>query len=458
MGPFPVSVARPPPAGARDLEWRHRKTDEAAMMSFLNPDPLDTVEQDALARRYVWRATWPLLLVGSIVPLLVIMLLFLPHQLRSSGSPAWIVPVLVGALSPVLGLTSIARGQLARLREQGVVLTADLISADATREFVSPLDPFSTFDLCADRLSSIGLAEALGFARPAAFRYDPFGGRITIGRLRPFWCGGAVVVTAVQQGSGLTTVRIERRPGLRRFLPKLGEAAAIVDKVKAELQGALGTRRASMDAAVRAQELERTVLQARLHAMQAQVEPHFLYNTLANLKYLIRTDAQRAGSMVDHLVGYFQAALPDMRTESSSVGREIDLAEHYLSIMRIRMGDRLRFTIDVDPAVLDHPAPPAMLISLVENAVKHGLERADRPVTIAVACAAEHGCVTLSVRDDGVGLGLDDAQAGTGIGLANIHQRLRLLYGTRASLRVEPAQPRGVLAVLRIPLETMGKG
>jgi Lrp/AsnC family leucine-responsive transcriptional regulator len=110
-----------------------------------------------------------------------------------------------------------------------------------------------------------------------------------------------------------------------------------------------------MDAAVRARELGRAALLAQLHAMQAQVEPHFLYNTLANLKYLIRTDADRAQAMVDHLVGYFQAALPDMRSESSTVARELDLAEHYLSLMQVRMGARLRFRMDVDPAALGLP-------------------------------------------------------------------------------------------------------
>jgi signal transduction histidine kinase len=412
-------------------------------------DPPDTLEQDDLARRYIWRATWPLLLAWCGFPLLLMLALLRP-MFAAAPTPS-VLLIVFGALSPVLALTGRARGQVAELRANGIALTEDMIAPGPAREFTSPLDPLSTFELCADRLSSIGMAAALGFARPAAFRHDPFGARITIARLRPFWYDGAVVVTVLRQENGATRVRIERRPGLRRFVPILGDGAAAVDKVQAELEGALRTRRASMDAAVRAQELERTVLQAKLHALQAQVEPHFLYNTLANLKYLIRTDGERAQHMVDHLVGYFQAALPDMRVAASTVQREIDLAEHYLSIMQIRMGDRLRFSLHVDPSVLDCPVPPAMLISLVENAVKHGIERADRQGAIEVACLAAGPCVELSVRDDGAGL--DEAQAGTGVGLANIHQRLRLLYGTRAALHVAPGEGGGVLAVLRIPRE-----
>jgi signal transduction histidine kinase len=349
----------------------------------------------------------------------------------------------------VLVAASRARHQLNDVREAGGVLSEALISAAPQRAFASPLDPISTFDLCADRLSSIGMAAALGYARPAAFRHNPFTGRVTIARVAPFWYEGAVDVVVKQHGSGPTQVHVRRRPGLTRLVLQLGQGLEIVDKVCAELERALHTRRAALDAAARTHELERSALQARLHAMQAQVEPHFLYNTLANLKYLIRTDGERAQTMVDHLVGYLQAALPDMRTESSTVGREIDLAEHYLSLMQIRMGDRLRLNIEVDPALLDCPAPPAMLISLVENAVKHGLERAARPGQIVVACRGAERWIELSVRDDGAGLGA--APSGTGVGLANIHQRLQLLYGRAAALRVEPAHGGGVLATLRFP-------
>ncbi len=406
----------------------------------------DPLAQRALARRFIWRATWPLLVIAD-VPLL---LALAPQYsgLHVSVSTAS-MSTLCACLAIGMAAVARARSQLAVLREEGGALSEDVISSSPAREFVSPLDPLSTFDLCADRLSSIGMAEALGLSRPAAFRHNPFAGTIVFGRVRPFWYEGSVAVAVVQQGSGLTRVRVRRQPGLARLAPQLGADLALVERVCAELERALKARRAALDAAARARELERSALQARLHAMQAQVEPHFLYNTLANLKYLIRTGQPQAEAMVDHLVGYLQAALPDMRTASSTVQREIDLAEHYLSLMRIRMGERLRFRIDVAPDLLACAVPPAMLISLVENAIKHGLERAVRPGTIVVACRATARRIELSVEDDGVGL--DDAHAGGGMGLANIHQRLQLLYGPEAALCVEPGAQGGVRAMLRIP-------
>ena len=152
--------------------------------------------------------------------------------------------------------------------------------------------------------------------------------------------------------------------------------------------------------------------------------------------------------MLDHLVGYLQNALPDMRSVSSTVGRELALAGDYLSIMQIRMGERLRFRIDADDAVRALPFPPAMLISLVENAVKHGLESATRPGELLIGAAVDGGVLRLTVRDNGAGL---SDQPGQGLGLANIHERLQLLYGERASLTVEALDAGGVEATLSVP-------
>jgi sensor histidine kinase YesM len=156
--------------------------------------------------------------------------------------------------------------------------------------------------------------------------------------------------------------------------------------------------------------------------------------------------------MLDHLVGYLQNALPDMRSVSSTLGREMDLVSDYLALMRIRMGARLRFAVDMNDELRSLPFPPAMLISLVENAVKHGLERASRPGLITISASreikGESELLSVSVVDDGVGL---TEQAGQGTGLANIAERLQLLYGRQASLSVEPAGGQGVRAVLAVP-------
>lgn len=400
-------------------------------------------QQAKLAWRFVWRCTWPCLVLGILV--LLLMAAVFHVWLNDAAFLGSMQVLFTAALAPLAGMIR-ARRELAALREQDGVLIPDLIAFSVTRTFFSSFGPLATFDLCADRLSSIGMAEALGFARPAAFRHNPFTGTITIGRVRPFWYEGAVQVTITQ-----TQVQVRRLPGLRVLSLQLGEALRIVEQVCTELERTIKTRRAALDAAVRAQDLERSAMQAQLHVLQAQIEPHFLYNTLANLKYLIRTDQDRAQTMVDHLVGYLQAAVPDMRTESSTVQRELALAAHYLHLMQIRMGDRLRFRIDADPALDRCPVPPAMLISLLENAVKHGLEQATRPGTIVVSARRVNGLLELAVRDDGAGF--NDAAAGAGLGLANIHQRLQLLYGGRATLHVAPNADHGVQATLHFPME-----
>jgi signal transduction histidine kinase len=414
----------------------------------------DRIQADrALARRFIWSSAWPITLV-SCVPVVLASFSTRMFAIVFPGFPhdAWVITAWFGLLGmwwlPINAVVQ-ARMQLATLREAGVGLSPQRIAARPVHTFVSPLDPMSTFELCADRLSSIGMAEALGFARPAAFHQDLRKGDITIGRVRPFWTEGAVKVSVVRDEGGATLVKVRRRPGLRQLRPILGEGLAVVEHVGADLERVLKARRRALDAVVHAQSLERNALQAQLRLMQAQVEPHFLYNTLANLKYLIRTDGERAQTMVDHLVGYLKAALPDMRSESSTVQRELELAEHYLSLMAIRMGDRLRFRIDADPAALDCPLPPAMLISLLENAVKHGLEPLERPCTIVVRCRLADGSVELSVEDDGAGL--TGESSGDGIGLANIHKRLQGLYGAAAALHVGPGANGGVLATLRIP-------
>ena len=219
-----------------------------------------------------------------------------------------------------------------------------------------------------------------------------------------------------------------------------------------------GKRRAELlarDASTKADvaNLERRLTEAQMATLQAQVEPHFLFNTLANLKYLIRTDQRAAQEMLDHLVGYLQNAMPDMRSVSSTLGREMDLVSDYLAVMRIRMGTRLRYAVEVAEELRSLPFPPAMLISLVENAVKHGLERASRPGLITISARHESdstdGLLSVSVVDDGVGL---TEQSGQGTGLANITERLLLLYGRKAGLFVAPGDGQGVCAVLTVPI------
>jgi signal transduction histidine kinase len=176
-------------------------------------------------------------------------------------------------------------------------------------------------------------------------------------------------------------------------------------------------------------DLRQAALVAEMKALQAQVEPHFLYNTLANTRYLARRDPDKAAEMLEHLIAYLHGALPDMRASSSTLGRECELADHYLALMAIRFGDRLHYRVDCAPELAEVAMPPLMLMTLVENAVKHGLEPQPGPVSITLAASRQDGALHLTVADDGAGLAA--AKQGEGVGLRNLRERLAA-YGPAA--------------------------
>lgn len=192
----------------------------------------------------------------------------------------------------------------------------------------------------------------------------------------------------------------------------------------------------------------------RLSVLAAQVEPHFLFNTLAGVRSAIATDPGRASEMIDRLVDYLRAAIPRLRSDGGSaatVAGQLDLVQAYLGLMRARM-PRLSFTIDAPAELLAAPCPPLMLISLAENAVKHGVEPKIGPVHVEVRAArGADGRLELSVADDGAGFAA--AASGGGLGLANIRERLQQIHGSRASLVLKARPGGGVAATLTLPLE-----
>lgn len=211
------------------------------------------------------------------------------------------------------------------------------------------------------------------------------------------------------------------------------------------------------------QSMRRQLMEARLLALQAQVEPHFLYNTLANVQALIEVDPAAANTMVSHLIDYLRAALPKMRESQSNVRQETDLARAYLNILKMRMGSRLEFAIEVAPEAEALPMPPMMLPSLVENAIKHGLEPQRAGGRVEIDARLVDGELLVTVRDSGRGLPTQGPldSAGTGVGLANIRERLAAMYGEGAGLTLRDRAgaldatgelvDSGVEAVLRLP-------
>ena len=204
-------------------------------------------------------------------------------------------------------------------------------------------------------------------------------------------------------------------------------------------------------------DMSRQITEARLQALQAQVEPHFLYNTLANVQALTEVDPPAANQMVGHLIQYLRASLPKMRENTSTVGQELELVRAYLNILQMRMGGRLEFSIAVPDDLLAKSFPPMMLPSLVENAIKHGLEpireggRIDVMVQRIVTPQGDR--ITIEVKDTGKGLVADATQPGGGVGLSNLRERLAAIYGNNGRFTIESNTPRGVVATIDIPTE-----
>lgn len=205
-------------------------------------------------------------------------------------------------------------------------------------------------------------------------------------------------------------------------------------------------------------EFERKGLDTRLRLLQAQVEPHFLFNTLASVRSLVTSDPQRASQTIDALAQHLRATLPKMRADTgvaqSTLGEQFAICESYLELMKVRLGDRLRVEIQLPPQLHDIPFPPLLLISLVENAIKHGVE--PKPglahVILAARIVEEGGRKRLEVQveDDGAGLKLG---MGEGTGLANIRTQLLTRFASTASLQLSERNAGGVLARLVLPLE-----
>jgi len=198
--------------------------------------------------------------------------------------------------------------------------------------------------------------------------------------------------------------------------------------------------------------LSKQAIEAELKLMQAQVEPHFLFNTLASVQYLTETNPKEASALLGHLIDYLRAALPQLRASSTTLGKEVELVEAYLNILKMRIGGRMSFVIDIPPPLKAHPFPPNLLISLVENAIKHGIEPAAAGGSITISARRDGESVVVSVADTGRGLSATTTR-GQGVGLSNIRERLAALYGARGRFTLESLAPHGARATLALPYE-----
>lgn len=224
----------------------------------------------------------------------------------------------------------------------------------------------------------------------------------------------------------LTTAVMKHGDRLTRFWLHLGFGAALIGIPL--LQGLRRVR------ALRRVEQERALLRAELMLLQAQIEPHFLFNTLATLRSFVRQGSERALPLLDAITGLLEATLDRLRQhEHSTLGEECEMVQHYLAIMALRLGDRLSYRLDVDTTLHGFRLPPLMLQPLVENAIRHGIECSEEGGTVHLDALVSDGQLRLSVTNSGGPLAATST-AGHGMAVTNLRQRLHALYGDRASL------------------------
>lgn len=209
-------------------------------------------------------------------------------------------------------------------------------------------------------------------------------------------------------------------------------------------------------ARLRAEIIERQALQAQLRLLQAQIEPHMLFNTLANLQGLIAIDPDRASEMLDQLIQYLRATLSVSRAETTTLEQEFAAMQAYLGLMGVRMGERLAYRLELPPELKMARLPTMLLQPLVENAIVHGLEPKVDGGEIVVKASVAGDSLVIEVCDTGLGIGLVQVpgRRGGGVGVSTTRERLEALYGERATITLTPASPQGTLARLTLPLET----
>lgn len=249
----------------------------------------------------------------------------------------------------------------------------------------------------------------------------------------PFWEGGLRLV-----GFMILTVM-----GLL-FAPWIAMSALLRQRDESVRSQALAFERERS-------ELERTALDARLRLVQAQVQPHFLFNTLANVRELVVSGSAQAPAVLDSLIAYLRAAVPRLDEPAITLGQELELVRAYLDLMQMRMPDRLQFSIRYEQEHRSLRCPPMTLMTLVENAVRHGIDPSEDGGRIEVNVNVENQRCRVRVGDTGVGL--QQQAGGLGTGLSTLRERLQLAFGNEATLRLEAQEPHGLVAELEFPAQ-----
>ena len=362
----------------------------------------------------------------------------------------------------------IAFSHTRRVRLLAGTVNAATLANRQRRQIEIPFEAGEAFDMIDAAIRELPGVTAVDSARDSlqvrakVERTDLYGGNASAGaalaRLSTWRNQIRATITPNGDAAGSVTLICEPEDPawIDWFLVDQGSNLENADAIVRAITRRIAVRRRLETQAVRESATEKELTVARLNLLHAQVEPHFLYNTLASAQVLTRTDPARADAMLGNLIQYLRHSLPRTEDAPSTLGEELERARAYLDILAIRMGPRLALQVDVPDELRRLVFPPMMLQTLVENAIKHGLEPKPGGGTVWILARAIDNAAAVTVADDGRGFSLETA--GTGIGLRNVRERLRLGYGSMASFAIVANFPSGVAATIMVPLALQGAG
>lgn len=395
--------------------------------------------------------------------LLILVVSGLWSSLPLIGQLDW--PIVIAGFAVMALVLGSAFSHLRRVRLIAGHIDKDALGNRQRRQIEIPFEAGEAFDLLDAAIRELPHTERVDSARDSlqvrakVTRPDTYGEQ-PFGRWNPQrWFGitrnqiSATVTPGHDSGSVTLICEPESPAWSDWFRVDEGTNLENAEAVTRAITRRVAERRRNEQAAAAQTATEKELTVARLNLLHAQVEPHFLYNTLASAQLLTRSDPQRADEMLGNLIQYLRHSLPRTEETVSTLGEELERALAYLEILKIRMGQRLAVQVDVPDALRGTPMPPMMLQTLVENAIKHGLESRTAGGTVWIRARAMEGKVAVTVADDGEGF--TSRPGGTGIGLKNVRERLALLHGGDAGLDVVANFPAGVAATITVPAPAM---
>ncbi|MGY0558527.1 MULTISPECIES: sensor histidine kinase [unclassified Lysobacter] len=408
------------------------------------------------------RSTFFVLRLAIVWMLAIFLFAGLWSELPLIGWLEW--PIVLGGMVIMALVVTGAISHLGRVRLIAGHIDKATLGNRQRRQVEIPLEAGEAFDLVdaaireLPRIQSVESARDSLQVRAKVKRPDIYGER-PLGRWNPMlWFGIprnqilATVTPGDDSGSVTLICEPESPAWSDWFLVDDGTNFENAEAITRAITRRIAEGRRNEQAAAAQTSTEKELTVAKLSLLHAQVEPHFLYNTLASAQLLTRSDPPAADDMLGHLIQYLRHSLPRTDDELSTLGAELERALAYLEILRIRMGARLSVQVDVPENLRATPLPPMMLQTLVENAIKHGLEPRTGGGTVWIRARRSEESVAVTVADDGDGF--NTKTSGTGIGLKNVRERLRLIYDTNAALTVIANFPAGVAATLTVPAGT----